>query len=134
VVLGNSIYRALGHSITRFSDPTHPARVAQPFDAAALRTTGDPFPIAEQVGYLPASIYAQFAVSQTGVLAFHTGNLGINGQLTWVSRETRVVKKQLMAWTLRGTYLLLQTRTKVLHNEWEEVFRRWYPRFRAEAA
>src|SRR6516165_402309 len=34
-----------------------------------------------------------------------------------------------MAWTLRGTPLLLQTRTKVLNNELEEVFRRWYPRF-----
>jgi hypothetical protein len=68
--------------------------LAQPFDAAALRTTGDPFPIAEQIGYVTASIQGQFAVSQTGVLAFHTGNLGINtgnlginGQLTWVSRS-----------------------------------------------
>jgi hypothetical protein len=46
----------------------------------------------------------------------------------------RFVKKQQMAWTLRGTHLLLQTRTKVLNNELEEVFRRWYPRFRTEAA
>jgi Tol biopolymer transport system component len=61
--------------------------LAQPFDAAALRTTGDPFPIAEQVGYLTPSIQGQFAVSQTGVLAFYTGNVGINGQLTWVSRD-----------------------------------------------
>jgi len=61
--------------------------LAQPFDAAALRTTGDPFPIAEQVGYLTPSIQGQFAVSQTGVLAFYTGILGINGQLTWVSRD-----------------------------------------------
>ena len=37
-------------------------------------------------------------------------------------------------WTLRGAHLLLQTRTKVLNNELEEVFRRWYPRFRAKAA
>jgi len=46
----------------------------------------------------------------------------------------RFVKKQQMAWTLRGAHLLLQTRTKVLNNELEEVFRRWYPRFRTEAA
>jgi hypothetical protein len=46
----------------------------------------------------------------------------------------RFVKKQQMAWTLRGTHLLLQTRTKVLNNELEEVFPRWYPRFRTEAA
>src|SRR5215831_17327857 len=33
----------------------------------------------------------------------------------------RFVKKQQMAWTLRGAHLLLQTRTKVLNNELEEV-------------
>jgi hypothetical protein len=36
------------------------------------------------------------------------------------------------AWTLKGAHLLLQTRTKVLNNELEHVFRRWYPQFRAE--
>jgi hypothetical protein len=46
----------------------------------------------------------------------------------------RFVKKQQMAWTPRGTPLLSQTRTKVLNHELEEVFRRWYPQFRAEAA
>ena len=42
----------------------------------------------------------------------------------------RFVKKQSMQWTLRGAHLLLQTRTKVLNDELEEVFRRWYPKFR----
>ncbi len=46
----------------------------------------------------------------------------------------RFVKKQQMLWTLRGAHLLLQTRTKVLNNELDEVFRRWSPRFRAKAA
>jgi hypothetical protein len=46
----------------------------------------------------------------------------------------RFVKKQQMSWTLRGAHLLLQTRTKVLNGELEEVFRRWYPQFRAQAA
>jgi hypothetical protein len=45
----------------------------------------------------------------------------------------RFVKKQQMGWTLKGAHLLLQTRTKVLNNELEDVFRRWYPRFRPEA-
>ena len=44
----------------------------------------------------------------------------------------RFVKKQQMQWTLRGAHLLLQTRTKVLNNELEDVFRRWYPRFRPQ--
>jgi hypothetical protein len=42
----------------------------------------------------------------------------------------RFVKKQQMAWTLKGAHLLLQTRTKVLNNELDDVFRRWYPKFR----
>jgi hypothetical protein len=45
----------------------------------------------------------------------------------------RFVKKQQMQWTLSGAHLLLQTRTKVLNGELDEVFRRWYPRFRPQS-
>jgi hypothetical protein len=45
----------------------------------------------------------------------------------------RFVKKQQMHWTLRGARLLLQTRTKVLNDELDAVFRRWYPLFRSPA-
>ena len=45
----------------------------------------------------------------------------------------RFVKKQQMHWTRRGAHLLLQTRTKVLNAELEDVFRRWYPLFRIHA-
>jgi len=44
----------------------------------------------------------------------------------------RFVKKQQMQWTPGGAHLLLQTRTKVLNGELDEVFRRWYPRFRPQ--
>ena len=43
----------------------------------------------------------------------------------------RMVKKQQMRWSHRGAHLLLQIRTRVLNDEWEDVFRRWYPGFRA---
>jgi hypothetical protein len=46
----------------------------------------------------------------------------------------RFVKKQQMQRTLRGAHLLLQKRTKALNNDLENVFRRWYPRFRDHAA
>jgi len=46
----------------------------------------------------------------------------------------RFVKKQQMQWTPRGAHLLLQTRTKVLNNDLDDAFRRWYPQFRARAA
>ena len=39
----------------------------------------------------------------------------------------RFVKKQQMSWTLKGAHLLLQTRTKVLNNELDEVFRALVP-------
>jgi hypothetical protein len=36
-------------------------------------------------------------------------------------------------WTLKGAHLLLQTRTKILNHELEDVFRRWFSRFRPKA-
>jgi hypothetical protein len=44
----------------------------------------------------------------------------------------RMVKKQPMGWSPRGAHLLLQVRTRVLDEEWENAFRRWYPAFRPE--
>jgi hypothetical protein len=35
-----------------------------------------------------------------------------------------------MQWTHRGAHLLLQTRTHVLNEDWEDIFRHWYPGFR----
>ena len=43
----------------------------------------------------------------------------------------RMVKKQQMRWSQRGAHLLLQIRTRVLNGDWKDVFRRWYPGFRA---
>jgi hypothetical protein len=45
----------------------------------------------------------------------------------------RMAKKQQMQWSRRGAHLLLQVRTQVLNEEWEETFRAWYPGFRQQA-
>ena len=45
----------------------------------------------------------------------------------------RMVKKQQMQWTPEGVHLLLQTRTRVLNDELEGLFRQWYPCFRPPA-
>ena len=45
----------------------------------------------------------------------------------------RMIKHQQMQWTQRGAHLLLQIRTRVLNEEWEDTFRRWYPDFRPHA-
>jgi hypothetical protein len=44
----------------------------------------------------------------------------------------RMAKLQQMQGSQRGAHLLLQIRTRVLHEEWEETFRRWYPGFRQQ--
>jgi hypothetical protein len=43
----------------------------------------------------------------------------------------RMEKKQQMRWTQRGAHLLLQIRTRVVNDEWEDTFREWYPGFRS---
>jgi hypothetical protein len=45
----------------------------------------------------------------------------------------RIVKKQQMGWSQRGAQLLLQIRTRVIDEEWENTFRRWYPDYRPRA-
>jgi len=44
----------------------------------------------------------------------------------------RMSKRQQRQWTPRGAHLLLQIRTRVLKEEWEDTFRRWYPGFRLQ--
>jgi dipeptidyl aminopeptidase/acylaminoacyl peptidase len=64
--------------------------MAQVFDADKLQLSGEPFPVAEQVGYEVASFQTFFSVSQTGVLAYSSGSTG-KTQLTWVDRSGKEV-------------------------------------------
>jgi Tol biopolymer transport system component len=59
--------------------------MAQAFDADKLQLSGEPFPVAEQIGYDVASFQTFFSVSQTGVLVYSGGSYG-NSQLTWIDR------------------------------------------------
>ena len=43
----------------------------------------------------------------------------------------RFTKRQQMQWSPKGAHLLLQMRTRVLNGELEQIFRNWYPGFRA---
>ncbi|HLJ45115.1 MAG TPA: protein kinase [Bryobacteraceae bacterium] len=65
--------------------------MAQKFDAGRLRTTAEPFPVAEQVDYIPGSNQGEFAVSQTGVLAYYSGGGSLNSQLTWLDRDGKAL-------------------------------------------
>ena len=64
--------------------------MAQAFDADKLQLSGEPFPVAEQVGYDVASFQTFFSVSQTGVLVYSSGSYG-NSQLTWVDRSGKEI-------------------------------------------
>ena len=57
--------------------------VVQPFDAKALKTTGEPVPLAEQIGTDNVGL-ARFSVSRNGVLAYRTGESG--GRFLWRDR------------------------------------------------
>jgi Tol biopolymer transport system component len=58
--------------------------VAQPFDAKALRTTGEPTPLAEQIGTNVVGL-ARFSVSRNGTLVYRTGESG--NRFVWKDRS-----------------------------------------------
>ena len=60
------------------------ALVAQPFDAAKLKVTGDPTIVAEHVADVGENHEFDFSVSDDGVLAYQTGSA--NSQFVWFDR------------------------------------------------
>jgi serine/threonine protein kinase/Tol biopolymer transport system component len=60
--------------------------MARPFNAAGLKFTGQAVSIAEGVG-LSAWGHGQFAVSQTGAVAYRTGGSANLSQMVWVNRK-----------------------------------------------
>jgi len=60
--------------------------MAQPFDPAGLRTTGEAFPVASDVGIQEPSRTAAFSVSPNGLIVYKTGGVGRTA-LTWVDRS-----------------------------------------------
>jgi serine/threonine protein kinase/Tol biopolymer transport system component len=59
--------------------------MAQPFDSQSRQTTGDPFPVAEQVG-TENSRYVGFSASASGALAYAHGSRNPITRLTWLDR------------------------------------------------
>ncbi len=58
--------------------------VAQPFDAKAMKTTGEPTPLAEQIGTDSVGL-ARFSVSRNGTLVYRTGETG--NRFVWADRS-----------------------------------------------
>jgi eukaryotic-like serine/threonine-protein kinase len=64
--------------------------VAQPFDAKAIKTKGEPIPLAEQIGTDNVGL-ATFSVSREGTLAYRTGETG--GRLIWVDASGKELEQ-----------------------------------------
>jgi hypothetical protein len=62
--------------------------------------------------------------------ALFYGLRGVRGQ---PDLDKRFDKRQSMRWTPRGAHLLLQTRTRVLNGDLDQLIRRRYPAFRKSA-
>ena len=60
--------------------------MAQPFDAARLKTTGDMFPVAEKVGTAVNVGNAAFSASTNGELAIRSGSIYDDRQFVWMDR------------------------------------------------
>jgi hypothetical protein len=80
-VYSNAVYAPPGYLIFR----REATLMAQRFDADKLAVAGDPFPIAEDVGFDATSFQGFFSVSDNGVLVYHSGAAG-KTQFTWVDR------------------------------------------------
>jgi len=60
--------------------------MAQPFDSKSLKTTGDAFPIAEQVPTSVNNGFGAFSVSENGMLVFRSGRANASRELVWMDR------------------------------------------------
>jgi len=60
--------------------------MAQPFDAKGLKTTGEMFPVAEQVPISENVGFGAFSVSENGVLVYRSGGAVSNRELVWLDR------------------------------------------------
>jgi Tol biopolymer transport system component len=65
--------------------------MAQTFDSRKFELTGDPVPVAQQIGVSNPLRWAFFSASQNGVLVHRGGLAGQNLQLTWFDRQGKLI-------------------------------------------
>jgi Tol biopolymer transport system component len=63
------------------------ALLAQPFDSARLKLSGEARSLAADVDYWPLQGYASFSVSQSGALAYQGIRTKVKRSLVWMNRE-----------------------------------------------
>jgi hypothetical protein len=63
--------------------------MAQPFDAASLKLTGDAFSLTQNIGTTDTNGYADVSTSQTGILAYGSEGQSLR-RLAWIDREAHI--------------------------------------------
>ena len=87
-VVTNALYAppaapgATGHLLFRGGETL----MAQPFDVTRLKTTGDMFPLAEQVPLSGNAGFGAFSVSENGTLLYRSGGARSSRELVWMDR------------------------------------------------
>ena len=66
--------------------------MAQAFSADKLQVSGEPFPVAEGVTYIPATSYASVSISENGTMVFLSGGL-LMRQLVWFDRSGKKLEQ-----------------------------------------
>lgn len=79
-------YSPSGHIVFATSDGT---LLFAPFDAHAMKLTGDPAAITQGLR-LGAFNAADFALSRDGTLIYLTGGIGVDRELVWVGRDGKI--------------------------------------------
>ena len=79
----SSVAYALGHLF--FADDEHHL-VSVPFDPSKAILSGSPAPVANVVGFQPSTYWADFAVSDSGMLIYNVKSGGTLSQLVWMDR------------------------------------------------
>jgi serine/threonine protein kinase len=64
--------------------------MAQPFDATELEFTGDAFPLVENILTISAAASGVFSATESGLLAYQSGNLTRSHPLHWFDRSGRI--------------------------------------------
>jgi Tol biopolymer transport system component len=67
--------------------------MAQPFDVARMRLTGEPALVARGASATSAANFLDFSVSQTGTLVYSSEEVAIGRQLSWHDRQGKLLSK-----------------------------------------
>jgi hypothetical protein len=85
----NALYSAPGYLLFGHGN----SLMAQPFDTARLRATGEPALVTQGISVMPSASYLNFSISQTGTLVYSTTEFPIGRQMFWYDRQGKLLSK-----------------------------------------